>query len=247
MDIAYQTDIGQEREDNQDYVGVFSNQDHLTFTIVADGIGGHQGGDVASSMAVSHIGYHFEQTAFNQPMDVVNWLSKQVKNENDQIIKKANQFKNLQGMGTTVVAATFFDDQMIVANIGDSRAYLQRDGQFVQLTEDHSLVNELVKKGEITEQEAKNHPQKNIITRTLGISPDADIDAKLYQLQPNDQILLCTDGLSNVVSDDQIKAVLSQSISTKEKCQTLIQMANDAGAPDNVTVLIAKNSQEVDK
>lgn len=246
MEIAYQTDIGQEREDNQDYVGVFTNQDQLTFAIVADGIGGHQGGDVASSMAVSHIGYHFEQTTFKNPMDAVRWLSDQVRIENEKIIDKSNQFKDLNGMGTTMVAAIFFDDQMVVANIGDSRGYLRRNGELNQLTEDHSLVNELVKRGVITEQEAKTHPQKNIITRTLGISPDADIDINLYQLESSDQLLLCTDGLSNMVSNQQLDGVLKSDQTLAEKCQQLIKMANEAGGPDNITVLIADNAQEVD-
>lgn len=246
MEIAYQTDIGQEREDNQDYVGVFTNQDQLTFAIVADGIGGHQGGDVASSMAVSHIGYHFEQTTFKNPVDAVKWLSDQVQIENGKIIDKSNQFKDLNGMGTTMVAAIFFDDQMVVANIGDSRGYLRRNGELNQLTEDHSLVNELVKRGVITEQEAKTHPQKNIITRTLGISPDADIDINLYQLESSDQLLLCTDGLSNMVSNQQLDDVLKSNQTLAEKCQQLIKMANEAGGPDNITVLIADNAQEVD-
>lgn len=246
MEIAYQTDIGQEREDNQDYVGVFTNQDQLTFAIVADGIGGHQGGDVASSMAVSHIGYHFEQTTFKNPVDAVKWLSDQVQIENGKIIDKSNQFKDLNGMGTTMVAAIFFDDQMVVANIGDSRGYLRRNGELNQLTEDHSLVNELVKRGVITEQEAKTHPQKNIITRTLGISPDADIDINLYQLESSDQLLLCTDGLSNMVSNQQLDGVLKSDQTLAEKCQQLIKMANEAGGPDNITVLIADNAQEVD-
>ncbi|KIS03441.1 Stp1/IreP family PP2C-type Ser/Thr phosphatase [Paucilactobacillus wasatchensis] len=247
MEIAYQTDIGQEREDNQDYVGVFTNQERLTFAIVADGIGGHQGGDVASSMAVSHIGYHFEQTAFENPMQAVQWLSSEVRDENEKIIDKSNQFKDLKGMGTTMVAAIFFDDQMVVANIGDSRGYLRRNGELHQLTEDHSLVNELVKRGEITEQEAKTHPQKNIITRTLGISPDADIDINLYQLEPDDQLLLCTDGLTNMLDNQQLESVLQGSQSLQEKCQQLIKLANQAGGPDNITVLIAENVREVAK
>lgn len=149
-------------------------------------------------------------------------------------------------MGTTMVAAIFFDDQMVVANIGDSRGYLRRNGELNQLTEDHSLVNELVKRGVITEQEAKTHPQKNIITRTLGISPDADIDINLYQLESSDQLLLCTDGLSNMVSNQQLDDVLKSDQTLAEKCQQLIKMANETGGPDNITVLIADNAQEVD-
>ncbi len=135
---------------------------------------------------------------------------------------------------------------MVVANIGDSRGYLRRNGELNQLTEDHSLVNELVKRGVITEQEAKTHPQKNIITRTLGISPDADIDINLYQLESSDQLLLCTDGLSNMVSNQQLDDVLKSDQTLAEKCQQLIKMANETGGPDNITVLIADNAQEVD-
>ena len=113
-----------------------------------------------------------------------------------------------------------------------------------QLTEDHSLVNELVKRGEITAEQARTHPQKNIITRTLGISDDADIDVNLYRLAANDRLLLCTDGLSNMVENDQLLAVLESDASTSEKCEQLITAANQAGGPDNITVLIAENNQE---
>lgn len=244
MKIAFKTDIGQIREENQDYVGVFKNIDKLTFAIVADGIGGHQGGDVASSMAVSHIGRHFETTSFATPLDAVQWLSNEVRDENAQIIAKAQQFSDLRGMGTTLVAAILFEDKMIVANIGDSRGYLNRDHKLSQLTEDHSLVNELVKRGAITEEEARTHPQKNVITRTLGISEDADIDINLYQLLENDRLLLCTDGLSNEVNNEQMLSVLESDMSTDEKCTQLISFANQAGSPDNITVLLAENSQE---
>ncbi|KRM62628.1 serine threonine specific protein phosphatase [Paucilactobacillus vaccinostercus DSM 20634] len=244
MKIAFKTDIGRAREENQDYVGVFKNIDRLTFAIVADGIGGHQGGDVASSMAVSHIGRHFEETSFETPLAAVKWLSSEVRDENAQIIAKAQQFKNLQGMGTTLVAAILFEDQMIVANIGDSRGYLNRDGNLSQLTEDHSLVNELVKRGEITEEQARTHPQKNIITRTLGISSDADIDVNLYEIHKNDRLLLCTDGLSNMVENQRLLEVLESSLTTDQKCEQLIHDANQAGGPDNITVLIAENYQE---
>lgn len=242
MKIAFKTDIGKAREENQDYVGVFKNLDKLTFAIVADGIGGHQGGDVASSMAVSHIGRHFEETSFDTPLMAVQWLSSEVRDENAQIIAKAEQFTDLHGMGTTLVAAIIFDDQMIVANIGDSRGYLNRDGKLSQLTEDHSLVNELVKRGAITEDEARTHPQKNIITRTLGISDDADIDVNLYKFKDKDRLLLCTDGLSNMVENDQMLSVLESDTSTDQKCEQLINDANQAGGPDNITVLIVENN-----
>lgn len=246
MDFAYRSDIGQQREENEDYVGVFKNTAGISFAIVADGIGGHQGGDVASEMAVSHIGFRFENTNFDQPADAVKWLATEVQDENQHIIEKAKEFSDLKGMGTTMVAAVLFNDEFLMANIGDSRGYLFRDGELHQLTEDHSLVNELVKRGEISAEQARRHPQKNIITRTLGISPDADIDTNLFEMQPGDQLLLCSDGLTNMVPDDQLAAVLkADDQSATDKCEQLIKMANTAGGLDNITALIVAIDGEV--
>lgn len=246
MDFAYRSDIGQQREENEDYVGVFKNNAGINFAIVADGIGGHQGGDVASEMAVSHMGYRFENTNFDQPEDAVKWLAAEVQDENQHIIEKAREFSDLNGMGTTMVAALLFDNQFLMANIGDSRGYLYRAGELHQLTEDHSLVNELIKRGEISAEQARQHPQKNIITRTLGISPDADIDTNLFQMEAGDQLLLCSDGLTNMVPDEQLAKVLKATDQTAtEKCATLIKMANTAGGLDNLTALIVAVDGEV--
>ncbi|VDG19801.1 Stp1/IreP family PP2C-type Ser/Thr phosphatase [Lactiplantibacillus mudanjiangensis] len=238
MDFAYRSDIGQQRQENEDYVGVFKNTAGINFAVVADGIGGHQGGDVASEMAVSHMGYRFENTTFSEPTDAVKWLAAEVQDENQHIIEKAREFSDLKGMGTTMVAALMFNNEFLMANIGDSRGYLFRDGHLQQLTEDHSLVNELVKRGEISAEQARQHPQKNIITRTLGISPDADIDTNLYQMQTGDQLLLCSDGLTNMVTDDQLTAVLKTDQPVADKCAALIKLANNAGGFDNITALI---------
>ena len=245
MDFAYRSDIGQQRKENEDYVGVFKNTAGINFAIVADGIGGHQGGDVASEMAVSHMGYRFENTTFSNPTDAVNWLAAEVQDENQHIIEKAREFSDLNGMGTTMVAALMFNDEFLMANIGDSRGYLFRAGHLQQLTEDHSLVNELVKRGEISAEQARQHPQKNIITRTLGISPDADIDTNLYRMIPGDQLLLCSDGLTNMVTDDQLTTVLKTDQPAAEKCATLIKLANTAGGYDNITALIVAVDGEV--
>lgn len=246
VDFAYRSDIGQQRKENEDYVGVFKNAAGINFAIVADGIGGHQGGDVASEMAVSHMGYRFENTTFSEPTDAVKWLAAEVQDENQHIIDKAREFSDLNGMGTTMVAALMFNDEFLMANIGDSRGYLFRDGQLQQLTEDHSLVNELVKRGEISTEQARQHPQKNIITRTLGISPDADIDTNLYHMQPGDQLLLCSDGLTNMVTDEQLSQVLqADDLTATQKCEQLIKLANAAGGFDNITALIVAVDGEV--
>ncbi|HIW72169.1 MAG TPA: Stp1/IreP family PP2C-type Ser/Thr phosphatase [Candidatus Levilactobacillus faecigallinarum] len=238
MEVAYRTAIGKQRADNQDYVDVFTNQAGQHLALIADGIGGNQGGDVASAMAVSHLGHAFELTEWATTQDARAWISHQITAENRSIIEKSNQFADLNGMGTTLVAAVYFTNEVVIASIGDSRAYLLRDGQLRQLTEDHSLVNELVKRGEISRQAARHHPQKNVIIRSLGISSDANFDLNTYPLVLNDQLLLCTDGLTNMVDDQQIATVLMSHQTPDEKCDQLVKMANDAGGLDNITVLI---------
>lgn len=246
MEVAYRTSIGKQRNDNEDYVDVFTNQAGKHLAIIADGIGGHQGGDVASAMAVSHLGHEFEQTTLATPEAAQKWIATEITAENQSIIDKSNQFADLNGMGTTLVAALYFTEEVVIANIGDSRAYLMRDGELRQLTEDHSLVNELVKRGEISRQAARHHPQKNVIIRSLGISDDARFDLNTYPLVLGDQLLMCTDGLTNMVDDQQIQAVLTSERTPKEKCDQLIDMANAAGGLDNITVLLLANgSREV--
>ncbi|MGX6429024.1 Stp1/IreP family PP2C-type Ser/Thr phosphatase [Levilactobacillus yonginensis] len=246
MEVAYRTSIGKQRNDNEDYVDVYTNQAGQHLAIIADGIGGHQGGDVASAMAVSHLGHEFEQTNLATPAAARDWITTEITAENQSIIDKSNQFADLNGMGTTLVAALYFTDEVVIASIGDSRAYLLRDDVLRQLTEDHSLVNELVKRGEISKQAARHHPQKNVIIRSLGISTDARFDLNTYPLVMGDQLMLCTDGLTNMVDDAAIKDVLLSDLTPAEKCDDLVNLANAAGGLDNITVLLITNpGQEV--
>ncbi|WDF83680.1 Stp1/IreP family PP2C-type Ser/Thr phosphatase [Lacticaseibacillus pabuli] len=239
MKYAYRSDIGQIRPSNQDYVGVFKNNGGATLAIVADGMGGHQGGDVASEMAVSHIGYAFEEMTSSDMTVAAKWLINELARENDRILTRGQQFSDLTGMGTTIVAVLTCGDKFIVANIGDSRAYLYRKGRFVQITEDHSLVNELVRSGELTPEEAKNFPRKNLITRSLGVAPDVEPDVDTYDLIKGDMLLLCSDGLSKTVDDSQMAQVMSSKLTLQEKADRLIELANEAGGPDNISALIA--------
>ncbi|KRL00714.1 Stp1/IreP family PP2C-type Ser/Thr phosphatase [Liquorilactobacillus capillatus] len=240
MKFAYKSDIGRVRTRNEDYVGLFKNKAGIEFAVLADGLGGHRGGDVASEMAVSHLGYRFEKTNFNKSDEGSEWLTTEVSKENQQILERAQQYEDLTGMGTTLVCALFFGNQCLLANIGDSRGYLYREGKLIQVTEDHSFVNELVKRGQISSEEAKHHPQKNIITRTLGVSKNADLDEKILELEKDDLLLLCSDGLSNMVEDEQITRILQQKTDLQVKCQQLIEFANKAGGNDNITLLIAQ-------
>ncbi|MCP0886997.1 Stp1/IreP family PP2C-type Ser/Thr phosphatase [Ligilactobacillus sp. WILCCON 0076] len=246
MDIAYQSDVGRAREKNEDSVGYFKNKAGVIFAIVADGLGGHQGGEVASEMAVSHLGYQFEQTNFEDLQKAIFWLENSAKYENEMILKRADQYYDLNGMGTTLVCVLVFKDSFVLANIGDSRGYLLREGKLSQLTEDHSLVNELVKRGEISAEEARNHPQKNIITRTLGISNAAKLDINSFAIQKDDYILLCSDGLTNMLTNDQLQDVVKdKNLSLTSKCQKLIKSANAAGGSDNITLLLMHLDREV--
>ncbi|GAX07811.1 serine/threonine protein phosphatase [Secundilactobacillus silagincola] len=245
MQIAYRTAIGKRRKDNEDSVGIFTNQQGVKLAIIADGIGGNQGGDVASEMAVTHIGHSFKASNAQTIDETKNWLQKQISSENQDIRNRSEQFIDLKGMGTTIVLAVIFKQTVLIGNIGDSRGYLLRGHVFSQVTEDHSLVNELVKRGELSKQAARVHPKKNVITRSLGIEKAVQIDMHFLELTDNDMLLLCSDGLSDMVNDDQIQTVLENDATVQEKCDQLIKLANDAGGLDNISVILIDDRSEV--
>ena len=238
MKVAYQTDIGHQRKENQDRVAKFTAPDGTLLVVVADGIGGSRSGDVAAQITVDHLGRQFQAASPNSSLEAIRWIAREVKLINDEILQKSTENPKYQGMGTTLVAAIIFDQAMVVANIGDSRGYVLHDNLLTQVTIDHSLVNELVKHGDITEEEARNYPQNNIITRAIGVSADARIEVNRFDLGAGDQILLCSDGLSKMITREQMMGVLESDLSLTEKCSQLIKMANEAGGPDNITVLI---------
>ncbi|MCZ2465852.1 Stp1/IreP family PP2C-type Ser/Thr phosphatase [Limosilactobacillus vaginalis] len=238
MKVAYQTDIGHQRKENQDRVAKFTAPDGTLLVVVTDGIGGSRSGDVAAQITVDHLGRQFQAASPNSSLEAIRWFAREVQLINDEILQKSTENPKYQGMGTTLVAAIIFDQAMVVANIGDSRGYVLHDNLLTQVTIDHSLVNELVKHGDITEEEARNYPQNNIITRAIGVSADARIEVNRFDLGAGDQILLCSDGLSKMITREQMMGVLESDLSLTEKCSQLIKMANEAGGPDNITVLI---------
>lgn len=238
MKVAYQTDIGHQRKENQDRVAKFTAPDGTLLVVVADGIGGSRSGDVAAQITVDHLGRQFQAASPNSSLEAIRWFAREVQLINDEILQKSTENPKYQGMGTTLVAAIIFDQAMVVANIGDSRGYVLHDNLLTQVTIDHSLVNELVKHSDITEEEARNYPQNNIITRAIGVSADARIEVNRFDLGAGDQILLCSDGLSKMITREQMMGVLESDLSLTEKCSQLIKMANEAGGPDNITVLI---------
>lgn len=248
IETAYASSIGRIRKSNQDFVKVFKNKSGITLAIVCDGMGGHQGGDVASTMAVSHLGHNFKSTDFKNSDLAQKWLEVQLNSENETILKTADRFPDLNGMGTTIVLAFAFEDQALIAHLGDSRAYSYTEGKFTQLTEDHSLVNELVKMGQITKEQAKHHPQKNIITQALGVSSTIDPEYENIAFKNDDIILLCTDGLTNSLSDPQIQQILAtKELTLKDRCNKLINEANRLGGGDNITVCLLRSKEDDSK
>lgn len=230
------TDIGKKRKLNQDYVYVsetpIGNLPNLF--IVADGMGGHNAGDYASKCTVETIIREVKGCFEKNPVRI---LSKAIRIANDQIRRKAGEDESLSGMGTTVVAATCLGHYLQVANVGDSRLYII-GSEIRQITRDHSLVEEMVRMGGIDRKAARNHPDKNIITRAIGALNTVEIDFFHEELKPGDIVLLCSDGLTNMLEDEEIGAILREPVSMEERAQRLIEAANDNGGKDNITVII---------
>ena len=244
MRIYSATDVGQKRKMNQDYVfvseGPVGNLPNL-FT-VADGMGGHNAGDYASSHAVRILVDEIREDADYNPVKVIRHA---IETANTEIRNRAQEDENLRGMGTTMVVATIVDQYAYVANVGDSRLYVIQDG-IHQITRDHSLVQEMVRLGKMDEESARNHPNKNIITRAIGTSEDVKIDIFERQIHADEYIVLCSDGLTNMVEDSVILEVLHGTGSLADKTERLVELANQNGGRDNITVtIIEPNADEV--
>lgn len=224
---ASASDIGQVREINQDRALVSGS-----LGAVADGMGGHVGGEKAAAMAIAEISGVRGAISEERLISVVESANRR--------IHESALVPELRGMGTTIVAATFDAETNVVSivNVGDSRGYLYRRGELRQITVDHSLVEDLVRQGRLTQEEARTHPQRNIVTRALGISPGVEVDAFAVQVEPNDRIVLASDGLFNEVEDAGIAAVLARLASPEEAADELVSNAVDHGGRDNVTVVV---------
>ena len=239
MRIYSATDVGQKRKMNQDYVfvseGPVGNLPNL-FT-VADGMGGHNAGDYASSHAVRILVDEIREDADYNPVKVIRHA---IETANTEIRNRAQEDENLRGMGTTMVVATIVDQYAYVANVGDSRLYVIQDG-IHQITRDHSLVQEMVKMGEISEEEARNHPDKNIITRALGAEKTVDVDFFELKLEEGCTILMCSDGLSNMVADEKIEEIISDpEADIDQKGSALLREANQNGGKDNIAIVLVE-------
>ena len=237
------TDVGQKRQVNQDYV--FASEEPVgnlpNLFVVADGMGGHKAGDFASSFAVQILLHTILEDENQNPIKIIR---NAVEEANRKVLEEAKQHAEMEGMGTTMVLVTIVDDYAYVANVGDSRLYLIED-KILQITKDHSLVEEMVRRGLITKEEAKTHPDKNIITRVLGIGPEVDFFD--IHLKENSTLLLCSDGLSNMVSDDDIWRIANTSRDLRETGMRLVSLANENGGKDNIAVvLVQPDTKEVE-
>lgn len=222
------TDTGRQRRDNED--SAFAR---APVFVVADGMGGAQAGEVASRLAIEA----FERGV---PGDgnPEERLATVVREANHQIYERSRADRGRAGMGTTLTAAYVDDAHVAIAHVGDSRAYLFRDGTLQRLTQDHSLVDELVRRGKLTEEQAAEHPQRSIITRALGPEPDVEVDTWTYPARPGDVVLLCSDGLTSMISEESVRAVLQSNENLDAAADALIAEANEAGGRDNITVVL---------
>jgi PPM family protein phosphatase len=222
------SDTGLQRRDNEDNAYAAA-----PLFVVADGMGGAQAGEVASQLAID---------AFQRELSVdaspEQRLAERVREANRQIYERSRAESGREGMGTTLTAAYLDDAELAIAHVGDSRAYLFRGGELTRLTQDHSLVDELVRRGKLTEEQAAEHPQRSIITRALGPEPEVEVDTFTYPVRDGDLLLLCSDGLTSMISEEAIARVLASVESLPEAARVLIAEANKAGGRDNITVVL---------
>lgn len=237
---AAKTDIGKMRELNQDFFIASDARPHLF--ILCDGMGGHQSGDVASRTAAESVETYVRlQSALDYDASKAEKvLSDAVSYANKIVYARAIQNDDFAGMGTTLDAVMVDFDAVYIAHVGDSRVYLLSDGLLSLLTKDHSLVGEMVDKGVITEEEARVHPKKNVITRAVGTNKSVESDYISVSLKKNDILLMCSDGLSNMLSNAEIQNILQKDASPEETVDLLIREANEKGGKDNITAIVIK-------
>ena len=231
--FAAATDVGRMRKNNED--SYLSSQ---PVAAVADGMGGHSAGEVASAIAIEELAALGDRGPWENETAATDDLKQAILRANRRIREMAASDRKLNGMGTTLVALLEDGDMVHVANVGDSRGYLLRQGELSQVTVDHSLVQELVDDGRLSPEDAERHPQRSVITRALGIDPEVEFDLFTYKLQVGDRLLLCSDGLSDVVEPAQIRKVLLRVRSAQRAARELVTVANEQGGPDNITVIV---------
>lgn len=237
------TDIGRKRQLNEDYVSYKTDEIGRlpNLFIVADGMGGHKAGDHASRETVEMIMEKVAESKLVEPREI---LMEALKAANQKVFQDARHSFELEGMGTTVVVATAWKDKLLVMNVGDSRLYLIKKDGIRQITVDHSLVEEMVKKGVLAKEDARTHPKKNIITRAVGVMAEVEPDFFELEWEPGDRILMCSDGLSNMLEDNELWLIVNSVGSLEEKAKMLVDAANGNGGKDNISVILVEHIAE---
>lgn len=246
MQFEVLTDVGRKRKVNEDSAAVFTRPDGIILAVIADGMGGHRAGDYASSTAIKVIGEQFmklDRTEFEDEQYWVEWLQETVNYVNRLLFNEANDKEELKGMGTTLEAALFRGSSCLVSHTGDSRVYAINENGICQITKDHSYVNILLENGEITEEEAEAHPQRNWIMKAIGSERTIEPDLYSIELQNQSYILLCTDGLSNKVNQAQIQEIVLSEADLRGKVKELVDLANRMGGEDNISVILIDSSE----
>ncbi len=238
MKSFYLTDTGKVRSHNEDSVTILKNASNEYLMIVCDGMGGHRKGEVASSMAIAALGTRFNKiSSIGSKLDAINWLNDSVCEINNNILEYASVNPDSVGMGTTIVIALLTHDYLIFGNIGDSSGFVLKNNKLYKVTKDHTLVNLLVQAGNLTEEEAKFHPKKNVLMKALGAAEKCELDIFDVVDMTFDSILLCSDGLTNMLTNEQIEKVLNApDLEIEEKVSKLIRKCNARGGTDNISI-----------
>lgn len=245
LNMALVTDIGRKRSNNQDFINKFDNKKGITLLILADGMGGHRAGHIASEMTVTDLGREWVTTELTELSQIRDWLMAVIETENQKIYA-LGQTEDYRGMGTTIEALVFVGHTVLYAHVGDSRIGLVREGVYTLLTSDHSLVNALVKAGQLTPEEAASHPQRNIITNSIGQATPSEPDLGVQVLQAGDYLVVNSDGLTNMISGEVIAQTLASDASLADKADELVALANAAGGLDNITIALIHMESEGD-
>ena len=249
MRSFYLTDAGKVRDHNEDSVIIVKNSDNEYLMAIADGMGGHSAGEVASSIAIGYLGKHFKETFFRlNKISAINWIRDSVDTINTLIFQHEKTHPESKGMGTTLVLAVYTKDYLLFGNVGDSSGFVLKDDELRKVTYDHTLVNLLVSAGELTKEEASIHPKKNVLMKALGAALNVDVDIFECDMDMNiREVLLCSDGLTNMLDREQIEKVLLSEGSVEEKVERLIRKANNRGGTDNISVAYLTLEKECNK
>lgn len=236
MKAYYLTDAGKVRDHNEDSLIIVKNNDNEVLLAVSDGMGGHSAGEVASSITINYLGKHFRETFVNMSKnDAIEWIRNSASEINTLIFQHEKTHPESKGMGATLVLAIVTREYILFGNIGDSSGFVMKDERLHKVTYDHTLVNLLVSAGELSQEEAKEHPKKNVLMKALGANDPIEIDIFDCDMDIN-SILLCSDGLTNMLEKDKIESVLLEEHTIEQKVEKLINKANNRGGTDNISV-----------